>query len=290
MIKKQRAKTKILDGKKTSIKQPPIVESMIVDLEVLNSLTSLFQKANVPDPASLFEFSPDYKLDVGEWYYIKNYELPNIIGSCLSNPRSVATYSPSDVLDINCIFIGSSDMTRIAFKKIENKEYVSKAKLNLIHDGQTFKRNKRSGFILDDSIDFFFVEGTLYFRTFSKVNSILDIEKYYEIATDEGVDSFIADEHLTISDVKAFKSFLDRPMKRQILLIQKRGIFDMDTVELKKMADAKGYNLVVHDGKIVMPTDKKEIKILMGFLAGKVFQDDITKDLLYANSVARISK
>mgnify|MGYP002626446092 CR=1 FL=1 len=288
VMKKQKTTMKTINGKKT--KPAPIVESMNVTPEVQKDLSVLYEKATVSVKMELHEFTPDYIRERGELYYINNVELPEDILTCLSNPKALADYNPSKDQDINCIFIGSSDMSRIAFKKIESKQYISNSKINLFYDDSTFKRNKGSGLILDDSIDFFYIEGTLYFRSFDKVNSVIDITQYFEIATDEGVNSFISDDRLRMDDEESFRSVLDRSMKRQILLIEKRGILNRSTEEIEKMAKDKGLKLDVKDGKIVMPNDKKEIKTIMRFLAGKIFLDDIYQEPMYANSVARVNK
>lgn len=290
VIKKSKRKTVTRNGVKITERPPIVVELFEYSKDLKNDLYSIFDKIDQQNNLNCVEYSPDYHKESDELYFLSDYELPEQITKFLNNPLSVAKYKPSNALDISSLFIGTPDCSCIAFVKIEDRQFLSNKKVNILCDNGTFTKYSKPGIVLDPTPDFYYKDGKLFFESFKILNSVLDVDEYYEMATNEGVTEFVNNDCLSIQDEIEFRSKLDNYMKRQILLIEKRGILKKDTGFLINLANSKGLNLQIKDNRIVLPADKKQIKVIMGFLAGKVYKDEMTDETYLANSVSKINR
>lgn len=60
--------------------------------------------------------------------------------------------------------------------------------------------------------------------------------------------------------------------------------------KLKKLAKSAGIEIAVEDRKIVLPDDKEELKIVLGFLDEEAYKGPFSNNTYLANSKRRVKK
>lgn len=233
------------------------------------------------------EYSPEYKLDSDQIFVIKDFPLPSEMQNVFRNTASLKTYSMDNNLDV--VALASSDSKSIAFQKIDRGQHLSK-KFCLLHDGDTFHKNNKAGIIVKESINCLYHENDLYFWSYYAASQIFDMKKYYEVASDTAVRSFLNSNLLSIEDEHQFYSSLNHEMRRRVVIIDKIGVLNHDINYLVDKAKEKDIPVVFENEKLVIPKDKNDLKITMGFLTDKIFRSIFTNDLCYTNSVQNLSK
>lgn len=79
-------------------------------------------------------------------------------------------------------------------------------------------------------------------------------------------------------------------IRRKIAMINDSGILENNSAaKIKKLAKSAGVKIDVEDEKIVIPSDKEQLKIVLGFL-DEVYKGPFLKATLLANSKRRVKK
>ena len=80
-------------------------------------------------------------------------------------------------------------------------------------------------------------------------------------------------------------------IRRKIAMINDSGILENNSAaKIKKLAKSAGVKIDVEDEKIVIPSDKEQLKIILGFLDEEVYKGPFSKATLLANSKRRVKK
>ena len=89
----------------------------------------------------------------------------------------------------------------------------------------------------------------------------------YREATDDEVRNFALQDRLSVADVDGFINDADQTIRKLVGEIVSGGFLQMkDLVAVQNAAATTNLSITIKDGKIVMPTHKKEVKALLMFL------------------------
>ena len=282
-----------MDTKDKSIQIKRVVE----DRDTQKAINQLFGDASnqmVADKTPV-EFDGKYTPDPdgGEYLFIDSFLLPEEISSAIQNPQALEALAPEsdEIPKIKALFVGvhskvnGVDTYTAAFQKFKSDQYISAQKIHLFLSGDTFVADKRIGLTVGKHIDCLFIDGKLQFTSFFIARQIFDLSEYYREATNSDIIDFIGNEAISMDDSEDFSTEANSWERRKIASIMDSGILkDFTATKIKSIAKQTGIELSVKDKKIVIPTDKKERRIVLGFLDEEVYKGAFSQTIYQTNS------
>lgn len=244
-------------------------------------------------------FNGSYKPNEDEFLTIENFQLSDAIKDAIRNPLEIQKDGKinDEFPEIKAVFIGSrteknkSEKFNIAFQRFRKEQYLSLKGYNLFFDKETFFQEKRFGISISDNIDCYYTEGELQFISFFFARQVFDLSEYYRSATDQEVRSFSTNEKLLLSDTENFQNMANSWIRRKIALINDSNVLKQYSSEkIKKLAKSVGIDISVENQKIVIPNDKEQIKIILGFLDEEAYKGPFSHSTYLANSKRQIKK
>ena len=252
---------------------------------------SLFDKQVVP-------FDGNYKPGEDEILSIPEFQLPKIITNAVKEPLGLQSfvYKEEAEPNIGALFVGeyaevdNTERFTIALQRFRKEQYLSTKKYNLYFNQKTFIRENRWGIGITDNIDCIFSHSELRFSSYFYARQIFDLSEYYRSATDSEVLNFSKLDLLDFTDPTQFLSMADTWIRRKIASINDSGILATNTAaKIKKIAKKSGFEFEIKNEKILMPTDKKRIKELLGFLDEEVYKGAFSKNTYITNSKRKMN-
>lgn len=244
-------------------------------------------------------FDGSYKPHDDEFLAIENFQLSDAIKDAIRDPLGVPVYQKEngEFYDIKAIFVGKrietndTEKFEIAFQRFRKEQYISTSWFNLFFTNETFRREKNFGISISDSVDCYYTEGELQFSSFYFVRQIFDLSEYYRSATDQEVQAFTTSDKLSFEDTEAFKNAANTWIRRKIAMINDSDVLvNYKASEIKKLAKDAGITIAVENKKVVIPNDKEQIKVILGFLDEEAYKGPFSQNTFLANSKRRINK
>ncbi len=242
-------------------------------------------------------FDGSYKPHDDEFLSVEGFMLPDEIKEAIRNPMGVVAYRKEDenFPEIKAIFVGTCIETNdtekflVAFQRFRKEQYISTRGFNLYFANNTFRRERNFGISISDKIDCYYVEEELQFSSFFFARQVFDLTQFYRSALDPEVDQFASNELLLVQDPQEFKGMANTWIRRKIAMINDSGVLaNNSATQIKRLAKSAGIDIVVENKKIVMPNDKEQLKIVLGFLDEEVYKGPFSKATLRANSKRRV--
>ena len=117
------------------------------------------------------------------------------------------------------------------------------------------------------------------------------MSEYYRSATDQEVQAFTTSDKLSFEDTETFKNTANTWIRRKIAMINDSDVLgNYKASEIKKLAKDAGITIVVENKKVVIPNDKEQIKVILGFLDEEAYKGPFSQNTFLANSKRRINK
>lgn len=224
---------------------------------------------------------------------IQKFTLPTVIREALRNPQGLEIYSPvnGELPTIKALFVGNysceneQEQYSAAFQKFHNNQYISSARHHLFFTGDTFVRDTRVGITIATSVDCVISGGNLYFSSYHYAKQIFDLTEYYREASLQDVQDFVDNDLISMENSVAFVDEADTWERRKIASINDSGILQSHTArQIKSLAQKNGVSISISDGHIVLPTDKKERHIVLGFLDEEVYKGAFSETVFQTKS------
>lgn len=282
-----------MDTKDKSIQIKRVVE----DRDTQTAINQLFEEASdqmIADKTPIVfdgKYTPDP--DGIDYLFIDGFSLPQEILSAVKNPQALeALEAESDEIPkIKALFVGTrSELDGVetysaAFQKFKPDQYISASKINIFLSDNTFVADKRIGLSIGKHIDCLFIDGKLQFLSFFFARQIFDLSTYYREATNSDIIDFIGSETIAMDDGEDFSKVANSWERRKIASIIDSGILKNYTAtKIKSIAKQTGVDLAVQDKRIVIPTDKKKRRIVLGFLDEEVYKGAFSQTVYQTNS------
>ena len=156
----------------------------------------------------------------------------------------------------------------------------------LLHlQGNAFRRLKDTAFTLDTSLTCIIEEGLIKFKSQHKLRSIIDLREIYREATDQEVKDFAEHSKLHIADMGAFLEAANQPSRKLIKAVLSDETLDKyETTSISTAAEKTGLEINVRGGKIVMPSESKDIRALLQFLTEGRYLGPLSGQAYISNS------
>ena len=139
--------------------------------------------------------------------------------------------------------------------------------------------------------DCYYTEGELQFSSFYFARQIFDLSEYYRSATDQEVQAFTTSDKLSFEDTEAFKNTANTWIRRKIAMINDSDVLvNYKASEIKKLAKDAGITIEIENKKVVIPNDKEQIKVILGFLDEEAYKGPFSQNTFLANSKRKMNK
>lgn len=239
------------------------------------------------------EFDGNYKPEADEILFIKDYKIEQDIIEAVKNPSSIRTFNPTleNQNRIKVIFTGEikEGKINIVFQRFKKEQYISNRGVNLFFDNKTFIEEKRFGICISEEIDCIYSEGDLLFSSYYMARQVFDLKEYYRTATDDEVEDFTKLKRIRIDDADVFYKQADSHVRKKIASIMDSEVLDKyPAKEIKRIGKNTGVDILIKGNKIVIPKEKKEMKIILGFLDEEVYKGVFSNDTFITNSKRNI--
>ncbi|HEL0677270.1 TPA: DUF4868 domain-containing protein [Streptococcus equi subsp. zooepidemicus] len=273
----------IIDDNKVSIKKLETDNSTVISINGILSVDTEKYKANSVN------FDGSYKPDEDESLKIENFDLPDEIKEAINNPLGVEKLIATDNdLNIRAVFLTLDDGEegRIVFQRTQKRQLLLGGRITLFWNKDTFISTKKPGVVITDSIDAYYENGTLYFKSYYLVNQILNLNKYYRQATDEDIRTFCQSSCFYVNDLDSLVSASNNWTRKKIAYILDTKVLETNSIDFI-LQDAKELGLQFQtngENKIVFPEDLKAQKELLSYLADEIYKGRLTDDVYLTNS------
>jgi hypothetical protein len=158
-------------------------------------------------------------------------------------------------------------------------------RFTFLQDGNSFKELTESAFALGSALTAVIEGGKIKFKSFHNLRKIFDLSTFYQEATDEQLDVFCGHANLDVGDVPQFRTTADQTIRKLVHTISKSGALDQHDVQtISEKAAALGLHLDLNEGRLVMPTGRRDIKILLRFLDDGVYEASLSQVRYQTNS------
>lgn len=273
----------IIDDNKVSIKKLETDNSTIISINGILSVDTEKYKANSVN------FDGSYKPDEDESLKIEHFDLPDEIKEAINNPLGVEKLIATDNdLNIRAVFLTLDDGEegRIVFQRTQKRQLLLGGRITLFWNKDTFISTKKPGVVITDSIDAYYENGTLYFKSYYLANQILNLNKYYRQATDEDIRTFCQSSCFYVNDLDSLVSASNNWTRKKIAYILDTKVLETNSIDFI-LQDAKELGLQFQtngENKIVFPEDLKAQKELLSYLADEIYKGRLTDDVYLTNS------
>lgn len=239
------------------------------------------------------EFTGDWKPDENQFLLLKDLREIDLIEKVKS--ENADSFSPFDIKNdgqhIKAIFsilnIDNKDIVLI--QKINKNQIIEHDKWLLFLDGNVFNKISEPTLEISDRIVAIIEDRVIKFKSFNYIRCIFDVLHCFMEATDSVVRAFSTHPKIK-SNEDDFVKIADSVIRKQITQLNKSGILDSTKVTdiNKKYKAYTGKELTLDNGKIVLLSDKKEVKQILNFLLENLFSGILSNAHYQTNSKRKL--
>lgn len=274
----------------------------ILSQDVQKEITDYFQKLEKEfDSQCQTEilFDGKYKPDPSEVLIINDFDDIDDISSAITNPLSVNDIYPNQInsLKIKSLFVGYVDNTGnciALLQKFSRNKIISPHGISIFFSGDVYKKLDGTGVTLDESISVKLTGNTIKFFSFHEAKRIFDLSNFYKEATDGDIDSFSSSLCFSQSSHDII-SIADSWIRRKISFIIQSGVLSTPHATVENIVSkALKFKITLAtenengQDKIVIPSNKNELKKLLRFLDDDYYDAILSTDQFISNSKCKV--
>tara|TARA_R110002124_G_scaffold152738_1_gene319623 strand:- start:842 stop:1729 length:888 start_codon:yes stop_codon:yes gene_type:complete len=238
-------------------------------------------------------FNGDWKPDSNEVLTIDDIDesvmmKDAIIANASSFPNVVLANFVNE--PIKAIFTGvtTNGQTKVFVQKFSSRQALSLSQLPLIkmQTGNTFVKTTDDIFTIDNKLVAIIDGNKTKFKSFHNARMVFDLSEFYKEATNDDLTQMAQHALLEIADLPSFIAEADSQVRKMAHSIESSCVLDNYSVNQISAAAANFPDIpvVVKNGKIILPSDKKEIKEVMHFLLEDIYKGPLSGSDFLTNS------
>lgn len=206
-------------------------------------------------------FDGNFSVQENEILYVE-MEIPQNIKESIENPIGTENLI-LERDDVKAIFWVENDI--YYFQNFDRRKILNNKNI-LFYSSNTYKKLTNDALIVEDYVNAIYQDGKLFFHSYHNAHKIFSLSAFYEEASNEVIEEFVQSEYL-LADVTWLKEQSNNTIRKQITLIQKSNVLqNADTKKIKKEAKKFNLEIILIDGKLSIPSDKKLCKNILSFL------------------------
>lgn len=244
----------------------------------------------IPDLSVCHEFSPQYKLDEGEWYKLTEFSTKGF-----NNPLLKAVFNSTEYNQLipesynKIVYLCCKQNENLLFQKVSKSQVLRKKWFQI---NSAPKLENSPIIILNNYLDAIYntTSDTLYFRDFSKLGIMFNgIEALYREATQKEVQDFLSNDFIAPSNRYSADSVKTANRKRIAIVIDKLQQYSEDNKkEIFKYISEYCKNITVtSDGKFQISSEE-DLKLLIFGIEERYYTTKIGNEKRLANSIQTI--
>ena len=212
----------IVDDEQTPIRRIPLTG----DLQ--NQIKSFFDAQTetfITDKQEI-EFTGSYNVDIGELFFVPDFPIPENLSAAIQNPLNNPVLNLNqETHRIKALFTGvwNQNKKQISFQVFDSGKVLAKG-FTLLNSDDTFKKLEDPGLILQDKLTAHFQDGKLLFTSYHNTKRFLDLNQYYEAATDTDLEGFADSELFEFEDESSFMANADSVIRKKVALLQQNHV------------------------------------------------------------------
>lgn len=235
-------------------------------------------------------FDGRYTPDEDELLTIADFPDVDGLAGAVANPLSVDQFDPDEhsLERVKAIFVGLNHDggTQILVQLFERRRLISKGLLSMFFSGGAFQKMEASGLSLDKKLLAVIENDLLKFQSFHFAKRVFDLSEFFREATNDEVRSFAEHDKLSVDDVDQFIGNAGPQTRKKISLILQSGVLDRHPVaHIAGVANTMQLDIALTvDGKIVLPSNKTELKKILRFLDEDYYESPLSATRYISNS------
>lgn len=242
--------------------------------------------------STVLTFVAGYTPSSNECQMIDNFSEGDALIDAVNRSTAMPAWKQNVGLDnIAALFMAPdypANPKKIAIQSFSKRQILSASKY-LWLQSNLFSMSDLLGFNLDDKLVAIVDDKEIKFRNFTNLRSMFDMNGYFALATDNDLTDFTNQTAFDIPQGFTFNTIADNVIRKKVALINKSGILNsVPVASIVAAASNLSFTLMTSGSgsalKIVMPTNKKEIKELLDFLDEDYFKSELTQTRFRSNS------
>lgn len=188
---------------------------------------------------------------------------------------------------IYALFIGTIEEGErfLLFQLFEKRHLISAGKMTLFFDGNTFLKIENPGIVLDNKLLAILHGDQLIFKSFSQLRKVFDVDDLFEEASNADIEMLSELPSISIPDLNGLIASCDSIIRKKIGLIMRSQILETHSPQsIQAAAQGFGINISMDNGKIVLPSDRHELKRIIRFLDEDYYEAPISHIKYVSNS------
>ncbi len=238
-------------------------------------------------------FNGDWKPDDNEVLVIDDInEAATFVTAINANASSFSDVNISNFSNepIKTLFSGIrvGRVTKVFVQKFSSRQALSLSQLPIIkmQTGNTFVKATDDIFTIDNKLVFVIENNKTKFKSFHNARMVFDLSEYYREATDDDLQEISQHTSLEVTDFASFLAQADTQVRKMVHSIKISEVLDNYTVNQISSAASNFSNLPIsiNNGKITLPTDKKDLKEVLHFLLEDIYKGPLSGSDYLTNS------
>ena len=235
------------------------------------------------------EFSGGWKPDGNEILCINDPDLLAQVNETLVN--GAGAYETLDITNydeagIKALFMHSENLEGgILIQKFRASQYLQRRWLTVTFRDNQFGKLNEDGFAFDERLGAVVKGETVMFTSFHVLRSFLTVQEHFAEATAQEVDDFANHISFHHENRAQFDANIDERCRKLIRGIHRSNVLvDHGAPEIIEKAATVGLVLGEQGGCIVLPAEKRDLKIVLSFLEESVYKGVFSGETLVTNS------
>ena len=269
-----------------------IAKRVRLDATVQQDVEDLFDRQETDfreDVTEEVEFNGSWTPDAEEFLTIDTPQDAEFFDQTIrGNATAVPDLDTDNFPDenIKALFTGrvANRSAIVLVQRFTSQQVLSK-KFSLLQRGNAFRQLTDNAFTFDSKLTCIIEGGKVKFKSLFNLRSIIDMTELYREATAQEVRTFGAHQRLHVADMENFLSNTSQTCRRLIQAVCGAGTLDAHTADqIRRAAAPTGLALTVERHRIVMPTNKAEVKKLLQFLNESRYLGPLSQQPFVTNS------
>ncbi|MBB3995204.1 hypothetical protein GGR95_002856 [Sulfitobacter undariae] len=174
---------------------------------------------------------------------------------------------------------------RVLIQRFRTSQYLQKSGVTLVFNNNRFGKLAKQGFALDARLTAIVEGDTVKFHSFASLRTILTVQEHYHEATEQQVIDFSEHVNFHIENAALFDAAMDERSRKLIRGIALSDVLNQhDVTSIREKALSVGLDIGLQEGKLVLPGEKRRLKIILSFLEQSVYKGVFTDETFETNS------
>jgi hypothetical protein len=240
-------------------------------------------------------YDPGYRPDLGELFRVPGFRLPSEL-SCLVASSPTLHPLDDDALESEqtraLVGVGLTERERrpiFSFQALDARQILRRDGWTLLLSTSVFRRIDHAGLMIRNALDAVFENGDLYFGSEYVARRFLDFTALFEEATESEVREFLRHPSFALRDEAGTIRLADQWVRRKIKMLTAGGVLDrVSTGRLSEHARRFQIDIRLENARIVIPAEKKELKLLLRLLDEDFLESALTNARFLVNSKRKL--